>query len=154
MNDQRSPVSSAFQEKLTANETYCIAHNIVVHVHSINFINRMAACSVEQLVTGIFRRSYSRSELTRRAEIALAPLIAVGISPMVTVKHKNSRNKTASSFDDNDRFKILLHFWRFLGIGIPMWRKGKTRITNDPFGWKKAYMSTGRTFDALYNEKV
>ena len=136
----RTERAQAFRQKLHTNESYCISNNLIVRVHQINSLKKTAHCSVEQRIKGLFRRTYSRNELILHAEKALAPLIGIGISPMITVRHSSTRNTTSNTMAKEQGFLIdlLLDWWRSLGIGGSLQGFGAARLKDDPFGWQLA----------------
>lgn len=75
----------AFHEHLRENEAELLRHNIIVRVESMHLAHRAALCTVRQRHAGLLRRSRSNNELVWRAEQALAPLLVLGISPLVQV---------------------------------------------------------------------
>lgn len=75
----------AFHQHLRENEAELLRHNIIVRVDSMHLAHRTALCSVRQRHAGLLRRKRSNIELVWRAEQALAPLLVLGISPLVQV---------------------------------------------------------------------
>jgi hypothetical protein len=133
------PIRAAAQRHLEDNAHQMTRSNIIVHVDWVSLPHHAAFCSVEQRHRGWLWRRCSVEELTWRAEQALAPLMSMGILPMITVKHRSLRNATTSR---TQRFALLNNvLGQLLGwSGLPLgWKSAATRgVDNDPFGWRSA----------------
>ena len=136
--------NEATHHQLTDNAARCARRNIRVHVNSINADRSVALCSVEQLRGGFFQRNCSVQELIWRAEQALAPLIGLGILPMITVKHQDLKNASEATAPRNVR--SLMDRLRDLAglLGLPFAREGFSPlpVAGDPFGWRRAMTTT------------
>lgn len=128
---------------LSSNERECISSNIAVRVDRINKHHSIAFCSVEQRRSGLFQRKCSVHELIQRAEQALAPMVGMGIVPLITVRHASLSNCTSATDRARrsfmDRIKDLWHYWS--GQRPAHARLSVIPITTDPFGWRSAMLS-------------
>ncbi|HEY0976002.1 MAG TPA: hypothetical protein VGE21_00920 [Flavobacteriales bacterium] len=120
---------------LCQNEDDCVRANIIVRVDSISDDRRVALCSVEQCLSGVFRRERPFHELVWSAEQALAPLSALGMIPLITVRTKATDGNLHGA-DGPGRWPHALWQW----MGHPWARKGygNPLIADDPFGWQRA----------------
>ncbi len=134
----------AFQEHLRENEKELLPHNIVVRVESIHQAHRTAMCSVRQRDAGLLRRRRSAIELIWRAEQALAPLLTLGISPMVQVRRTHRLLPAAFGSDPRawlGRMAQRLGYPASLVVGADA-------SEEDPFGWRRAMASAFGTKEA------
>jgi len=138
--------AQALHRHLSDNESDCIKRNIIVNVTSINAAQSVAYCSVEQRKSGVFRRALPVAELLWRAEQALAPLIGLGIVPLLTVRHRSLSNtlilrRRESTRSPMDWIPDLLTW-----LGYPLSREGFSvvPVVHDPFGWRRAMHSSDR----------
>ncbi|MEO8069182.1 MAG: hypothetical protein ABI599_15900 [Flavobacteriales bacterium] len=129
----------ALSRHLNANEKECIESNIIVRVNRISAEHTIAFCSVEQRRTGLLRRTCTVHELIRRAEKALAPLVGMGIVPLITVRHKSLFNITTKTARAS-RMPVdwIPNLWHWLGhpVGNRVFRT--VPVPRDPFGWRHA----------------
>jgi hypothetical protein len=136
--------AQALHRDLQDNETHCLRRNVIVHVNTITDDHRVAYCSVEQRIVGILRRQLSTHELIHCAQRALAPLTALGLIPLLTVHHERQRNASAPT---TQRPKFLgmdwiTDLWKWLGYPMAREEFGVVRLVHDPFGWRRAMMSS------------
>lgn len=119
------------QQHLQDNKAACERHNVRVHVDMMNDDRTVAYCSVEQGQHGIFRREQAVSELVRQAEQALAPLMGLGITPMVTPRHAQLGNSPPGARRPRTT-------WLRLRAWLGLTRVQPTEPADDPFGWRLA----------------
>src|SRR5688572_9008324 len=136
----------ALHRHLSENESDLIRRNIVVRVDSINTGQNVALCTVEQRITGLLRRTYSPPELVWRAEQALAPLIGLGIMPLITVRHPALQNAkgTAQRATGRSLMDWVPNVWSWLGYPLAPRGFGAVRLDHDPFGWRGAMLAPVR----------
>lgn len=120
---------------LSHNEVACVRDNIIVRVDSISADRRVALCSVEQCLFGVFRRPLSFHELVRRAEQALAPLRAIGLTPLITVVPKPADGNLHGAGGPRGWPAAL---WQWMGHPLARKGYGHLLLVRDPFGWRKA----------------
>lgn len=130
-------VQQTVERELVANAARLARLNILVHVDAVSPSRHAVFCSVEQIHHGWLWHTCTVEELAWRAEQALAPLMTLGILPMITVKHPLLHNSTAAT----PRVPALLQHW--LGwltawSRIPLGRRHAHRPGEavDPFGWR------------------
>lgn len=129
---------AASRRHLLANAAACRRRNIIIRVESANADRTVALCSVEQGERGLLRRTYSHPELVWRAEQALAPLIGLGMLPLINVNmHATHGTSTAarvgwSPFDWIARLRIWLGY-PHSPVGV-----GGLPSNRDPFGLRLA----------------
>jgi hypothetical protein len=132
-------IRAAAQRHLEVNEHLLQRRNIIVHVDAVSPSQHAAFCTVEQRHRGWLWHTCSVEELAWRAEQALAPLMSIGILPMITVKHRSLRNATAAT---PQRLAVLHHWFGKLKTwsGLPFGDDAKdaTTLGHDPFGWRSA----------------
>lgn len=130
-------VQESVERDLAANAAQLARLNIVVHVDAVSPSRHAVFCSVEQLHHGWLWHTCTVEELAWRAEQALAPLMIMGILPMVTVKHPLLHNSSATT---PQGVALLMHWLgRSIGwAGIPWGRRHGHRAGEavDPFGWR------------------
>lgn len=138
--------SLALHRHLSDNESECIKRNIIVRVDSINADHSVAQCSVEQRMSGLLRRTYPVPELIWRAEQALAPLMGLGIVPLLTIRHKTLKNTSTTKARRMDRSPMdrMADIWKWLGYPLSPEGFGAVVLAKDPFGWRQAMISSGR----------
>lgn len=129
---------------LRENEAECIKHNIIVHVDKINSDHSVAFCTVEQRLKGFFRVELSVPELIWRAEQALAPLNAMGIMPLLTIRHRSLIPEVVVEHPRVERTLMdwIPDLWRWLGYPLAPEGFGAIPVRHDPFGWKQAFRSS------------
>jgi hypothetical protein len=132
-------MQDAVQQHLATNAVHLTRLNILVQVDAVSASRHAAFCSVEQLHHGWMWHTCSVEELAWRAEQALAPLMGMGILPMITVKHRSLHNGTAAT----PQGLALLQHWLGRSLawtGITWGRRHAHRAGEaaDPFGWRAA----------------
>jgi hypothetical protein len=124
------------RRELNANELRCTMRNVRVEVLSINTLNNTANCSVEQVLLGWSLYRYDRTELLQMAERALSPLMKIGLSPMITVRHETLQNRTVTTES------VMDHPWMRWLRPVFGWFGGSSSKNEDQhagaFGWKHA----------------
>lgn len=137
-----SPNHTALRH-LAENASQLEHRNIRVHVDSVSPSHHAAFCTVQQRHRGWLWRKLSVEELTWRAEQALAPLMRMGVLPMITVRHRSLLNATESAPRRHALLKSLLSkFTRW--TGMPPSRRGPdiSAAAEDPFGWRNVTATT------------
>jgi hypothetical protein len=82
-------------------------HGICLRVDRITSDKRNAFCMIAQLPPGPFRTALSNETLIEKAHSALAPLHAIGLRPLVSVRSALSVT-LASGDDHHDPFGLQL----------------------------------------------
>ncbi|MEO8733221.1 MAG: hypothetical protein ABI373_02710 [Flavobacteriales bacterium] len=134
-------LSLALGQHLAKNASQCDRNNTVVRVDRINAKHNVAYCSVKQRHSGLFRRSVSVNALTWRAQVALAPLIELGITPLITVQHKSLRNLSIPPA--RNASPVLRGMWERLGAPFSREDVSPDPLVADPFGWQQAMRISG-----------
>ena len=114
--------------------------NVDVHVDEISTAHHVAFCSVEQRLFGVCGRTSPSQELVWYAEQALAPLIGLGLTPLITVRSngpKRSRVRDGGSIMD-----WLPRLWRWLGHPLSPLGFQSVLLAHDPFRWRRAITSS------------
>jgi hypothetical protein len=120
-----------------------VRSNIIVHVDEINATHNVAFCSVEQRLFGLCRRTRTGTELVWHAEQALAPLIGLGLVPLITVRPIPPTPKHANS--GRSLMDWLPTLWRWLGYPLSPTGFGSVLLAHDPFGWRRAMRASAIT---------
>lgn len=139
--------NEATHDRLVENALRCARHGIIVQVNSINADRSVALCSVEQRESAFLRRDRSVHELIWQAEQALAPLIGLGILPMISVRHKDLLNASAP-VAVRARRSLMDRLRELAGLlGHSSSREGFTPlpVAPDPFGWRRAMTGSQHT---------
>lgn len=131
-NTQRA---QALHRQLSRNEAACVRDNIIVRVDTISDDRRVAMCSVEQCLYGLLRRPLSYHELVGRAERALAPLSAIGLIALISVRPKAADGNLHGAEGPVGWPAAL---WQWLGHPLARNGYGHVLLFRDPFGWRKA----------------
>ena len=126
-NDQLNLVQRHLRENLLT----CDRHNVHVQVDRMNGDRTVAFCSVEQATHGLFLREREVSELVRQAEQALAPLLGLGIVPMIMPRHARLGNTARQTNHHRST-------WRRLRAWLGLMAKAPAYGADDPFGWQLA----------------
>ncbi len=140
-NDSSIDLSQALHRHLRDNESDRVRSNIIVHVDGIDAAHNVAFCSVEQRLFGPCRRTRTAPELIWHAEQALAPLIGLGLLPLITVR------PFAPEPAGNDRSVMdwIPWLWRWLGYPLSPIGFGSVLLAHDPFGWRRAMSASATT---------
>lgn len=126
------PSHGHVHHQLRANAALCADRNVRVTVETFNALGTVAFCSVEQIRHGWLWRRQPVTELVWRAEQALAPLIGLGILPMVSPRHADLHNATTeAALPGAPRGNLLERVRHWLGLGMAVRGPDAT----DPFGW-------------------
>lgn len=141
-------IRAAAQRHLEVNEHLLQRRNIIVHVDAVSPSQHAAFCTVEQRHRGWLWHTCSVEELAWRAEQALAPLMSIGILPMITVKHRSLRNATAPT----PQRLAVLHHWvgklkTWSGLPFDGHTEHASADAHDPFGWRSASAPPARNVD-------
>lgn len=130
---------AASHRHLTTNASECQRRNLSIRVDSVNADQTIAFCSVGQCERGLLRRTYSQPELVWRAEQALAPLIGLGLLPLINVRQKVTRRMSMEHNWWSPRQWISgLRVW--LGYSGGRGDQVGLALGNDPFGLRKAML--------------
>lgn len=128
-------IDAVMYRHLFASEQACLRNNIIVRVDSIVADRRVAMCSVVQCLFGVFRRTVSSGELLWHAEQALAPLRAIGVTPLITVLRKPIDGNVHAA-DGPGGWPAAV--WQWMGHPLARRGYGHRLLVRDPFGWRQA----------------
>ena len=124
--------TEAHYRHLSVNASACDRCNVEIRVISINTDRSIAVCTVRQRHRGVLRRTYSRDELLLRAEQALAPLLRLGILPMINMPDPKERATLAPCRPEQGTSSVIARVRSWLGY--PDERTGLQVSSVDPFG--------------------